>query len=241
VRHPDDHAAISGSRILVVGGSSGIGEGIATACSRLGGDVTIASRSPSKLAAAAQRIGADVTSRGIDICDDDSVRQFFATTDPYDHVVVSAASVSIEPVRVAAPSDAQRSMNSKFWGAYRIAHWATIMPAGSLTFISGAAAVRAAPGRALQRAMNAALEALAKGLALELSPVRVNAVSPGIVETAAWADADADRREFLHGTVAHTPLRRPGRPDEIARQVVACIENDFMTGSIIYVDGGYLA
>jgi NAD(P)-dependent dehydrogenase (short-subunit alcohol dehydrogenase family) len=234
-------ADIADRRVLVIGGSSGIGEGIAHVCAHHGAHVTIASRSPDNLTAAATRIGAPVEMATIDVRDDDSVAALFANAAPYDHVVVSGANVRVAPVRDLAPTDAQQSMNAKFWGAYRVAHWANITPAGTLTLISGAASVRAVRGRALQRAMNAAVEALTKGLALELSPVRVNAVSPGIIATPAWTHAGPDRRLLLDALVANTPVGQPGRPEHIARQVIACIENEFMTGSVIYVDGGYLA
>jgi len=237
----DRSAEIADRRVLVIGGSSGIGEGVAHMCARHGARVTIASRSPDNLTAAAGRIGAPVETGTIDVRHDESVAAFFADDTVYDHVVVSGANVSIAPVRDLAPADAQRSMNAKFWGAYRVAHWANITPTGTLTLISGAASVRAVRGRALQRAMNAAVEALTKGLALELSPVRVNAVSPGIIATPAWTDAGPDRRHLLDTLVANTPVGQPGRPEHIARQVIACMQNEFMTGSVIYVDGGYLA
>jgi NAD(P)-dependent dehydrogenase (short-subunit alcohol dehydrogenase family) len=131
-------------------------------------------------------------------------------------------------------------MNSKFWGSYRVARAAQIAGNGSLTLVSGAAAVRAAKGRSLQTAINAAVEALTKGLALEFAPVRVNTVSPGVVETPIWSGLDDARIAQIKEMAKRTAVGRVGQPEEIAQQIIACMTNRFMTGSIIYLDGGYL-
>jgi len=227
-------------RVLVVGGSSGIGEGTATAAAALGARLTIASRSQDKLRAAAARIGHGCETATIDIRDDTSVESFFAEAGTFDHVVMSAAEVQIAPVKTLTVAQAQASMNSKFWGTYRVARAARIADGGSLTLVSGAAAVRAAKGRSLQTAINAAVEALTRGLALEFAPVRVNTVSPGLVETPLWSNVDATRLAQIHQMGERTPVGRVGQPQDIAMQIVACMTNSFMTGSIIYLDGGYL-
>jgi NAD(P)-dependent dehydrogenase (short-subunit alcohol dehydrogenase family) len=227
-------------RVLVVGGSSGIGEGAARAAAALGARVMIASRSADKLRGAAARIGPDCETAVIDTRDDASVEGFFAGAGAFDHVVMSAAQVTIAPVRTLSVADAQASMNSKFWGTYRVARAAHIRDDGSLTMISGAAAVRATKGRALQTAINAAVEALTKGLALEFAPVRVNTVSPGLVETPIWGNLDDARIAQIRQMASRTPTGRVGQPEDIALQILACMVNPFMTGSVIYLDGGYL-
>lgn len=232
---------LENKRVLVVGGSSGIGEGIAIACANQGAKVMIASRSEDKLKAAAAKIGHGVETRTIDTRDDASVETFFAREGQFDHVVMSAAQVVIKPVKDFTVAEAQASMNSKFWGSYRVARAAQIAADGSLTLISGAAAVKATKGRALQTAINAAVEALTSGLALEFAPVRVNTVSPGIIETAAWPQRNDDaRRQQLLQMISRNAIPRAGQPSEIALQVMACMANGFMTGSVIYVEGGYL-
>jgi NAD(P)-dependent dehydrogenase (short-subunit alcohol dehydrogenase family) len=231
---------LKNKRVLVVGGSSGIGEGAAIAAAALGAKVVIASRSEDKLKAAAARIGHGCETAGIDTRDDASVEAFFARAGAFDHVVMSAAQVNIQPVKSFSVAEAQASMNSKFWGTYRVARSATINDGGSLTLISGAAAVRASKGRALQTAINAAVEALTKGLALEFAPVRVNTVSPGIVETPIWSNLDEARIAQIKQMASRTPTGRVGQPEDIAQQILVCMTNPFMTGSIIYLDGGYL-
>jgi len=231
---------LKGKRIAVVGGSSGIGEGTAKACAEAGAHVVIASRSQDKLKAAASRIGHGVETATIDIRDDTSVENYFASAGRFDHVVMSAAEVRIAPVKTLTVAEAQTAMNSKFWGSYRVARAAQIADNGSLTLVSGAAAVRAAKGRSLQTAINAAVEALTKGLALEFAPVRVNTVSPGVVETPIWSGLDEARIAQIKEMAKRTAVGRVGQPEEIAQQIIACMTNRFMTGSIIYLDGGYL-
>ncbi|MBD2749320.1 SDR family oxidoreductase [Microvirga sp. BT688] len=101
-------------------------------------------------------------------------RAFFTSHPPFDHIVVSAAQTPYGPVRTLSLEDARQAMESKFWGAYRIARAARIADRGSLTFISGYLAERPSETSVLQGAINAALEGLRRGLALELSPLRVN-------------------------------------------------------------------
>ena len=178
-------------RVLVIGGSSGIGEATARAFAEAGATVTIASRDAARLAASKDRIGYGVSTGVMDITDDASVRAFLDSAGEFDHVVVSAAQTATGPVRGLELDDAYAAMDSKFWGAYRIARAVRIRQGGSLTFVSGFLSVRPSKNSVLQGAINAALESLARGLALELAPVRVNTVSPGLIATPLWSKIDA--------------------------------------------------
>ncbi len=102
---------------------------------------------------------------------------------PFEHVVVAASSTKTGSVASLALVDAKAAMDSKFWGAYRVSRFAKIKEGGSLTFVSGFLARRPSAASVLQGAINAALESLARGLALEREPTRVNAVSPGLIDT----------------------------------------------------------
>jgi NAD(P)-dependent dehydrogenase (short-subunit alcohol dehydrogenase family) len=185
---------LKGARVLVLGGSSGIGLATAAAAAADGAFVTIASRSQSKLDAA---LAGNARAIVLDTGDEAAVERFFTDEAPWDHVVVSAAQTRTGPVRTLGLSDAKAAMESKFWGAYRVARAAKIKNGGSLTFVSGFLSVRPSASSVLQGAINAALEALARGLALELAPVRVNAVSPGLIATPLWAGMADDKREAM--------------------------------------------
>lgn len=228
-----------GQRVLVIGGSSGIGYATAQLAAQLGAGVTIASRSPNKVAAAVAKIGATVEGRALDLTDEAAVEAFFATGPDFDHVVVTGSQVSMAAVRDLPLDSAYAAMNSKFWGFYRVARAARITPGGSLSIVSGFLASRPAAGRALMGAINAALEALVRGLALELKPVRVNAVSPAVVATEMWAGLPDDARQAMFERVASSyPAGRSGEPQDIARQLLLLAATGYATGTIVMLDGG---
>ena len=229
--------------VLIVGGSSGIGAATARAFAELGAPVTIASRNQEKLDATAAEIkastGSAVRTAVLDTGDEAAVERFFAETGPYDHVVVSAAQTPGGPARTLALADAYTAMDSKFWGAYRVARAVRINDGGSLTLVSGFLSVRPSKSSVLQGAINAALEALARGLALELSPVRVNTVSPGMIATPLWSKlGDEARQSMFDNTAARLPARRVGQPEDIANAVIYLASTPYATGSTVLVDGG---
>lgn len=230
---------ITGKHVLIVGGSSGIGFGAAEAALAVGAQVTIASRSAEKVAAAVGRLGGKAAGEVLDTTDEAGVEAFFAARDAFDHVIVSASQTKVSAVRDLPLADAYASMNSKFWGAYRIARAAKITDGGSLTLVSGFLSVRPKKGAAIQGAINAALEGLTRGLALEFAPVRVNCVSPGLVMTELYGGLDADaRRTMAEGAAARLPAGIAGLPEHIAVQILAFLANPYITGSTVFVDGG---
>jgi NAD(P)-dependent dehydrogenase (short-subunit alcohol dehydrogenase family) len=142
-------------------------------------------------------------------------------------------------VRELPIETARAAFDSKFWGFYRVARAASIAPNGSLSVVSGFLASRPAAGRALMGAINAALENLVKGLALELKPVRVNAVSPGVTDTPMWGGLSDDARRAMFERVASTyPAGCVGRPEDIARQLLLLAATPYATGTVVVLDGG---
>jgi NAD(P)-dependent dehydrogenase (short-subunit alcohol dehydrogenase family) len=227
------------AQVLVIGGSSGIGLATAVAAGEVGASVTIASRSKLKLDAALGNIRGTSRAVALDTRDQSALERFFMSEGAWDHIVVSAAQTPSGPVRTLSFSDAHAAMESKFWGAYGVSRAAKIKDGGSLTFISGFLSVRPSADAVLQGAINAALEALARGLALELAPVRVNAVSPGLIATPLWSGMREEKREAMFaGAAASLPVRRFGRPEDIANAVLFLATTPFATGSTVRVDGG---
>ena len=230
---------LSGQSVLVIGGSSGIGFATAKLAAELGAAVTIASRSEGKLAAAAGRIEPQVSHRVLDVTSDSSVESFFSDGKIWDHVIVTGSDVSISFVKELPLETAMAAMNSKFWGFYRVARSANIKDGGSLSVISGFLARRPAAGRALMGAINGALESLVQGLALELKPVRVNAVSPAVTQTEMWAGmSDEDRQAMFNKVSAAYPVGRIGQPEEIARHLLLLTATGYATGPLVILDGG---
>ena len=223
----------------MVGGSSGIGLATAELAKREGADVIIASRNAARLDAVAERLNA--VAIPADVTSDDSVADLFRRCGPVDHVVVTAAQLRTGPFKTVAMEDVRATMESKFWGAWRVARAADIRAGGSLTLVSGFLSVRPRPNSAIVGVANGALESLSRALALELAPVRVNAVSPGIIDTPIRAAMPEEaRREMLAKAAASLPVGRVGQGEDIARQILAFMTNGFATGSIVYLDGGAL-
>lgn len=230
---------LTDTRILVLGGSSGIGFGVAQAAQEAGAQVTIASRSADKVDAAVKRLGGTAKGITLDTSDADGLEAHFASVDPYDHVFCSASSTKVDAIRDLPLETAYASFDSKFWGAYRLARAARIRDGGSLTFTSGFLSIRPKPGAALQGAINSALEGLTRGLALEFAPVRVNCVSPGLVKTEMYDTLEGDgRKAMFDGAAAKLPVGMVGRPEHIAVQALAFMTNPYMTGSTVFVEGG---
>jgi NAD(P)-dependent dehydrogenase (short-subunit alcohol dehydrogenase family) len=229
----------TGQKILVVGGSSGIGFATAKLALALDAQVTIASRSADKVAAAAASLGARLTGRVIDVTDNQSVQQFFADGTVWSHVVVTGSQVRIAPVRELPLDVAQASFDSKYWGFYRVARAVQIAPGGSLGVVAGVLATRPVAGRALMGSINGALECLVQGLALEMKPVRVNVVSPAMVDTEMWSGMPPEAREAAIAKASATyPAGCIGTPEDIARQLLLLAATKYATGTIVTLDGG---
>ena len=230
---------LAGKKVVVIGGSSGIGLDTAELAKSQGADVVIASRSAAKLDPVAERL--KVTAIPTDDTNDQSVAELFKRTGAVDHVVLTAAQLRTGPFKSVAMEDVRATMEGKFWGAWRVAREADIRPGGSLTLVTGCLSVRPRPNSAIISAANGALESLARALALELAPVRVNAVSPGVIDTPIRAAMpEAARKEMLAKTAAALPVGRVGMAEDIAQQIASFMNNGFATGSIVYVDGGAL-
>jgi NAD(P)-dependent dehydrogenase (short-subunit alcohol dehydrogenase family) len=230
---------LAGKKVVVVGGSSGIGLATAEMAKAQGAEVVIASRNAEKVKAAAAKLGA----KGMiaDVTDDKSVGDLFGAVGPVDHVAVSAAQLRTGPFKTVAMEDVRATLEGKLWGAWRCARAAEINAGGSLSLVSGFLSIRPRPNSAIVSAANGALESLTRALALELAPVRVNCVSPGIIDTPIRAAMpEAARKEMLAKIAAGLPVGRVGLAEDIARQILAFMENGFMTGSIVYLDGGGL-
>lgn len=231
---------LAGKQVLIIGGSSGIGLAAAKAAAEAGAHVTVAARTLARLENAAREIGHGARARTIDTSDDESVEDFFRNT-VWDHVVASAGAGGRGKLPDMKMADAQDVMNTKFWGYFRIARAAKISPAGSLTFIGGKLGTRPTQGTALIASVNAAIEGLTRGLAVDLAPTRVNTISPGVIDTPLWDQMTPASREAMYRKAAETiPARRIGQPEDVAQALVFMMTNPFITGTVMHLEGGAL-
>lgn len=229
---------LKNTKIVVVGGGSGIGYAVAQKAANAGADVVIASRSVQKLRAAAKHLGSCVEVEQVDASDEQSVVDFFRRIGPFDHLAAtikpqlpSGRFIENEVAAVNAAFEA------KFWGQYRLAkHGAQyIRPNGSIVLTSGIASQRSYLRYSAVSAMNAATEALSKAIATELSPIRVNTVCPGFVDTEPPTPA---RAKYVKTLSPSLPLNRLGTANEVAEAYLYLFGNPYSTGSVIVVDGG---
>ncbi|NUT47988.1 MAG: SDR family oxidoreductase [Saccharothrix sp.] len=234
------------AHVLVIGGSSGMGLALARLLLDQGSALTIASRSADRLADAARALGEHERLRTgtVDVTREEEVRRLLAGTGPLDHVVVTAvdATDAYFPIADFALDHARTVVDTKLLGPWLTAKHAAphVVPGGSITFTSGVAAHRPGPGASVLAAANGALEALARALAVELAPIRVNVVSPGWVDTPVWdVLAGPGKADRLAAMAARLPVGRIGTPEDIAEAFLAVQRNRFMTGSVLHVEGGH--
>ncbi|KRB23423.1 MULTISPECIES: SDR family oxidoreductase [Mesorhizobium] len=238
--------SISNQKILIVGGGSGMGLALARRCVEASATVTIAGRGEQRLQQAREALGnpTNLDVSVVDIAREDQVADLFARIGGLDHIVSTAADIQ-GAYRLLPELDlkaAQRVVESKVYGPLLLAkHGAPrLAGAGSMSFVSGIAAYRPAARGSVVAAVNAALEGLVRALAVELAPIRVNAVSPGWVDTEIWAQVAGDRKaETLAAMAERLPVGRVGRPDDIADAIVFLIGNGFTTGTTLHVEGGH--
>lgn len=233
--------SLEAQSIVIIGGSSGMGLAIAKEAVDAGAHVMIAGRSQAKLDEACEAIAGDVATRTVDLSDEHSVKRLFSQMGSFDHLVVTGSSIKTGPLRELSLTDARALMDSKFWGQYVAARYAQIRPKGSITLFSGILSRRPSAGLAGLAAINAAVEALGRALALELSPIRVNVVSPGLIDTPAYGAMLDDARKGMFAAVAKRSLvGRVGEPEDVASLALELMCNGFMTGVVVDVDGGGL-
>lgn len=231
---------LSGARVVVVGGSSGIGKAVAEQAALAGADVVIGSRSKDKLDHAAKEIDG-ITTAVVDVTDENSVKAFFNTVGTLDHLVVCPGDMATGSIYEMAAEDVRRCLDTKIVGQMLCVRHAgrKIAADGSITLIAGGAGYKPYPDMCITAAANVAISGLGRSLAVELAPIRVNVVVAGMIDTPLWWGLPEDARMALfEQTAKATPVGRIGQPDDVATMVRQSMENTFVTGSVLHVDGG---
>jgi NAD(P)-dependent dehydrogenase (short-subunit alcohol dehydrogenase family) len=234
---------VAGTRIVVTGGSSGIGLELARLAIEAGaGEVILAGRSAQRLAAAAQSLGGACTTLVLDVTDESAVAQAFAALGPFDHLVTAAAGTYRGTVVELDTAKARELFESKFWGQHHcVKHGGPqVLDTGSITLFSGWISRKPMMGTGTLAAVDGAIEALGRVLALELAPVRVNTVVPGMIDTPLWSArlTPEQRREHFSKVAQSLPVGRAGTAVDVAHAVLFLMTNGFTTGAVLDVDGG---
>jgi NAD(P)-dependent dehydrogenase (short-subunit alcohol dehydrogenase family) len=233
---------LDGQRVVIIGGSSGMGLATAAGAAAAGAKVTIGSSSQSKLDAALGTLPDGCDGVVVDARSEASVAQALAGVGELDHLVYTAGdSVVPRPLEQVSMEEARSLFDVRFWGAVAAVKHAAprIRAGGSVVLTSGTIGVRPAAGAALVAGGSAAIEGLARGLAVELAPVRVNAVRPGAIRTPLWDAVPEPRRTAVLGALAERTITKTvGQPDQIAAAHLYLMDNQFVTGTVLTVDGG---
>lgn len=238
--------ALSGKKVIVIGGSAGIGMATAAHALRAGAEVALSARGAERLQRAAETLGEEggrITHETLDMRDRPAVAAYLARQAPFDHLILSGATVYRTTFADMEEDKAKGSLHAKFWGPFWAAYDARdhIRRDGSIVFYSGLANRRPVPGYVVGAVIDGALDAATRSLAHELAPrgIRVNCISPGIIETAYVERIPPDVKEELFGAYARkVPVGRVGQADDCALAAMYLMTNGYVTGEVIAVDGG---
>jgi NAD(P)-dependent dehydrogenase (short-subunit alcohol dehydrogenase family) len=233
---------LNGQRIVILGGSSGIGLATAQAAAREGAAVVIVSSRQARIDEALAALPANAEGRAVDLTDETAIKALFAGLGTFDHLVFTAGETL--QLGLLAETDiaaARGFFDLRYWGAYMTAKYGSpnIRAGGSIVFTSGLAGARPHPGWSLGASICMAMEGLTRALAVELAPVRVNIVSPGVVKSPLWSTmSDAARDTFYQQAGERLLVGHVGAVDEIAQAYLYLMQQTYGTGQVLGVDGG---
>ena len=232
---------IENKKALVFGGTSGIGLATCEQLIEKGADVIAISRDPSKASTVKHN---KLSFESCDVRIEEDVKKIFEKHAPFD-ILVSAATGGSRAAGPFLEMDMLgfKSSFDKLWGYANIVRYGTsyLSSDGTIVLVSGAPARRMKPGQIALSAVGGAVENLVRGVANEIAPRRINTVSPGLIDTPMFSQEGADRKAFIESVTASHSIKRAGKPEEVAKGIIFVIENDFVSGTTVDVDGGWIS
>ena len=230
---------INGKKAIVFGGTSGIGLSATQMLSDKGAHVIALSRNPDKL----KTVPKNVTTKKMNVLDRDALEKFFQEVGEYDILVNSATggARAVGPF-LSMDLDGYRASFDKLWGYTNVVRYGTkfLKDNGNIVLVSGSPARKCRSGQIAISSVGGAVEAFARGIAPEIAPKRINIVSPGIIDTPMSPLQGKEREDYYKNTTNNNLIPRAGTPDEVATGIIFAIENEFITGTTIDIDGGWL-
>ncbi|MGW6277962.1 SDR family oxidoreductase [Kribbella sp. NPDC055071] len=235
--------SVQDQRVVVLGGTSGIGLATAQLAAGQGATVIVASSNPDSVKRALETLPPNASGEAVDLTDAAAVAAFFDRLDPFDHLVYTAGeSLTLLPVASMDLARARQAFQLRYFGAVGAvsAAAAKIRPGGSVVLTSGAAGDRPSAGWSVAASICGAMDSLVRALAVELAPLRVNAVKPGVVRSPLWSDLSIEDQQSLYDETSRLlPVGRVGEVTDIAEAYLYLMNQGYATGTIVTADGGH--
>jgi NAD(P)-dependent dehydrogenase (short-subunit alcohol dehydrogenase family) len=235
---------LEGKRVVVIGGTAGMGLATAHATAAAGGQIVVVSSQQVNVDKVLTELPAGAQGETVDVRKEAEVKALFDRLGAFGHLVYTAGeAMTLAPVVDTEVSVVRQFFETRFWGAYAAVKYAAphIRTGGSIVLSSGGSSQRPGPGWAVASAALGAMEALGRALAVELAPIRVNVVRPGMVRTDVWREFPQEvREELFRLTGSALPVGRIGDTADVARTYVHMMEQEYATGTVVTVDGGGL-
>jgi NAD(P)-dependent dehydrogenase (short-subunit alcohol dehydrogenase family) len=229
-------------RVVVLGGSSGIGLAVAELAASQGAKIVIASSNSERVQKAVEKLEGNARGHTLNLSDESAVENFFGKLGAFDHLVFTAGdTLHLHDLATTDLKQARQAFELRYWAALAAVKYGSknIRKGGSIVLTTGIAGQRPHKGWVVAASVCGTIEALTRALALELAPIRVNAVSPGVVRTNLWQNLTAAEREHLFESVGNSlPVGRVGEPHDIAKAYLFLMQEEFSTGQTLVVDGG---
>ena len=238
----EQNMTLSGKRIVLLGGTSGIGFATAKMAANEGAAIVVASSRRESIDRAVARLPEGTEGHVLDLTSEEQVRDFFNRLGAFDHLVFTAGeTLLLRELSATSVEQARHFLDLRFWGAFMAAKYGSINiePGGSIVLSSGIAGLRPHKGWTVAASICGAVEVLTRALAVELAPIRVNAVSPGVVRTKLWDNMLEEVREAMYQVTGQVlPVGRVGEAHDLAQAFLYLMHEGFSTGQVIVVDGG---
>jgi NAD(P)-dependent dehydrogenase (short-subunit alcohol dehydrogenase family) len=238
----ENHWELSGKRIVVLGGSSGIGLAVAQQAVAQGATAIIASSNADRVKQAVATLDGKAEGHALDLSNERDIQNFFQKIGDFDHLVFTAGdTLQLNELAATDLTKARHAFELRYWAALAAVKYASphIRKDGSIVLTTGVAGQRPHKGWTVAASVCGTIEALTRALAVELAPIRINAVCPGVVRTNLWQNMNADAREHLYENVGKSLLvGRVGEACEIARAYLFLMLEGYGTGQTVVLDGG---
>ena len=238
----ENHGGLFEKRIVVLGGSSGIGFAVAQQVVARGARAIIASSNADRVKQAVATLDGNAEGYALDLTNERDIQNFFQKIGDFDHLVFTAGdTLQLNELAATDLTKARHAFELRYWAALATVKYGSpqIRKGGSIVLTTGVAGRRPHSGWVIAASVCGTIEALTRALAIELAPIRVNAVSPGVVRTNLWQNMSSVEREQLFESVGkRLPVGRVGEAHDIAQAYLFLMKEGFSTGQTVVVDGG---